>query len=100
MDEDPLSGYPGKPKAAPRNGITLLAIFLCFSLTTAGASMLVEGLARQSFGWIRYFGAVSLPERPIAFAAVAVTYIAATIVPAWGMLVLGARLRRGWSARG
>ena len=99
MADDPLPGRAGEHKPAPNLGLTLVAIFLCFSLAMAGATMLVEGLGRQDFGWVRYFGAVSWSVRPVAFAAVTVMYLAATVVPAWGVLVLIARFRRGWSGR-
>ena len=99
MAENPLRGRTNGSPERPAYGLTFLAIFLCFSLSMAGLSMLIEGLGRQDFGWVRHFGAVSLADRPVAFAAVTVSYLAATIVPAWGALVLIARVRRSWSAK-
>lgn len=86
-----IEGDGGKP---PGTLATLIGVYLCAMLALAGAGALVDGLSQGSFGRVRNFGVATLADRPVVFALVALCYLAATLVTAWGAWALLTRLRR------
>ncbi len=85
------------PPSADKKGPGVLAnglgMFLCSSLALAALTVLVEGVTQGSFGRVRYYGTVTLPDRPVAFGAVAVGYAAGMIFSGRGAWILLKRLR-------
>jgi hypothetical protein len=84
---------------APRQsvGLNLVGAYLCFVLASSGATILIEGLSSGNYVWIRNFGAVSLADRPISFAAVTVIFLTPTFAAGWGAITLLFRVWRRFS---
>ena len=81
-------------KQRPSIGLSLMGAYLCFIIAASGANILVEGLTSGSYGWIRNVGAVTLADRPVAFAAVTIMFLTPTFAASWGIISLLSRIWR------
>jgi hypothetical protein len=72
---------------------TVIGAFVCSMLALSALGAIAEGFATGIFGRARFYGFVTLADRPVAFLAVGAGYIAAAYFCGWGAWSLLRRLR-------